>query len=392
MPISITLSPQAIGAANGGLRPLHVFGTEAMKVATTLAWTMLAVTAAGCTQNVTLGVWRPAEFDVTGINRLAVLDFDGPGDSGRTASSALVSQLWENGHYQLVNQSELGQAAPVASPQGGPPNVQAALEAARAMGVDAVLTGRVVSYDVSDDVFRSHRFEVVDDDYRDKPNNVAKNFFGVGFESNETLNREGSVSLAFRLVDARTGQIRAARQTAHSFNGQMINGEGDLPGRQSLLTDLLHECTSDVVVMLAPHREYMTASLSEPYFVKGSSDVRRGNKLASNGDWQGAERCWEAALEMDPENHAAIHNLAVARETRHDYHGAQQLLSKALKIKNAGLYAKSLKRIAAESEQYRLASLQFNTQNQAAPSGLPFTPASHRRSVADRERSPQLAQ
>jgi len=129
-----------------------------MKAAIALVWTMLAVTAAGCTQNVTLGVWRPAEFDVSGIHRLAVLDFEGPDDTGKTASAALVSQLWENGHYELVNQSQLGQAASVASPQGDPPDVQAALEAARAMGVDAVLTGQVVNYDVSDDVFRSHKF------------------------------------------------------------------------------------------------------------------------------------------------------------------------------------------------------------------------------------------
>ncbi len=363
-----------------------------MKTATTLVWTLLAVTAAGCTQNVTLGVWRPAEFDVAGIQRLAVLDFEGPGDSGKTASSALVSQLWENGHYQLVNQSQLAQAGPVASPHGGPPNVQAALEAARAMGVDAVLTGQVVSYDVSDDVFRSHRFEMVDEDYRDKAHNVADNFLGFGFESNETLNREGSVSLAFQLIDARSGQIRAARQTAHSFTGQMTNGQGGLPGRQSVLTDLLHECTRDVVEMVAPHLQYTTASLSAPYFAKGSSDVRRGNTFASNGDWQGAVRCWETALEANPENHAAMHNLAVAREAQHDYRGAHELLSGALKIKNAGLYAKSLKRVSAESEQYRLTSLQFNTHDQATPSGLPITPASHQRSVADRNRSGQLDQ
>ncbi len=363
-----------------------------MKAATTLAWAILAVTAAGCTQNVTLGVWRPAEFDVSGIQSLAVLDFEGPGNTGKSASSALVSQLWENGHYQLVNQSQLGQAGPVASADGGPPNVQAALEAARAMGVDAVLTGQVVSYDVSDDVFRSQRFEVIDEDYRDKPNNVVNNLMGIGFESNETLNRDGAVSLSFQLIDARTGQVRAARQTTHSFNGQMTNGEGILPGRQSVLTDLLDACTRDIVVMLAPHREFTTASLSTPYFSTGSSEVRRGNTLAANGDWQGAARCWEGALETNPENHAAMHNLAVAREAQHDYRGAQELLSDALKIKNAGLYAKSLKRVSGESEQYRLTSLQFNTHEQGTDSGLPTIPASHQPSIADGNRSDQLAQ
>jgi len=172
----------------------------------------------------------------------------------------------------------------------------------------------------------------------------------------------------------------------------MINGQGNLPARQRLLTELLHECARDVVVMLAPHREQVAVSLSAPYFAKGSTEVRRGNTLASNGDWRGAVQSWEIALETNPENHAAIHNLAVAREAQHDYAGAQELLRRALRIKNEGLYAKSLKRVASEGERYRLASLQFNRPGQATASATPITPASHQRSVADRDRSSQLGE
>jgi hypothetical protein len=51
-------------------------------------------------------VWQPAASDVSGIQRLAVLQFKGEGTSGDVARSALVSMFWNTSFYTLVDPSQ----------------------------------------------------------------------------------------------------------------------------------------------------------------------------------------------------------------------------------------------------------------------------------------------
>lgn len=98
-------------------------------------------------------VWRPAELDVQGIERLAILDFDGPGDSGKIVRASLVANFWDNRYYTLVDQADCQRVRPIFLPNGQP-DVAAAVDAARQIGLDAVLTGQVVSYSLDDDKSR----------------------------------------------------------------------------------------------------------------------------------------------------------------------------------------------------------------------------------------------
>src|SRR5262245_35966407 len=108
---------------------------------------LIALATAGCAPRARMMVLRPAELDVAGIGRLAVVDFDGSGETGKIARSVLVTHLSENRHFALVDQAELARVQPAAFVSQYPEE-GAIVAAARDSGVDAILTGQVVSYNV----------------------------------------------------------------------------------------------------------------------------------------------------------------------------------------------------------------------------------------------------
>jgi tetratricopeptide (TPR) repeat protein len=240
--------------------------------------------------------------------------------------------------------------------------VTAAIEAARAIGVDAVLCGQVVSYNVVDDLQTDHHVELGGSSSKNAKTGESSSGVGFGLDSTQTLTREASVSLAVKLIDVRTGELRAARQFAHTFHGQRVNGQGELPTREAILTKLLNECSQDAIRMIAPHYVPQQVTLARQYYGKGLSDVRAGNKLAVQGKWPDAVRHWEAAVRENPQNHAAEFNLAVAAEARQDFPAARQHVEAAIKSYAATEYQKAKARINRGEQQYQAALAQAQSR------------------------------
>ena len=313
---------------------------------------LLAVISTGCTATAPITVFRPAEFDTSGVRTITVLDFDGPDGSGKIARSELTAQLWSNKHFEIVDQSQLTRVAVAGYVAGhGPPDVSAALEAARRVGIDAILTGQVISYGVVDDVHRSQRFEFVNASAEAKKKQKKQHALGIGFENNETVNREAAVSLGFRLIDVKTGRTIAADTTSHNFTGQVTADAGLLPGREALLTELLGRCVRDTLQRLAPHRQTIKVRLASPAFGTGSKDVRRGNSMAKRSRWPLAMDYWQSVLNSNPDNHAALHNLAIGHEAQHNYPRSLDLLDQALRLDSDDLYLESRRRVESELVQ-----------------------------------------
>jgi hypothetical protein len=205
----------------------------------------------------------------------------------------------------------------------GSPDVAAAIVAARLAGIDGVLVGQVVAYAVHDDLRQDNHLEVA--------NSAAKNdsaSAAITSDSKLTLTREGTVTLAFKLIDARSGEIRVARQASHFFQGRMVNGQGQLPSRERVLADLLQQCARDIVALLAPHEEEVKAVLAGEWYIgPGMADLRRGNEAAVEGKWKEASAAWQSALDANPRNQPARVNLAIAARARRDYAAARSHLA-----------------------------------------------------------------
>ena len=318
-------------------------------------------------------VWRPAELDVAGIGRIAVVDFQGEGDTGAIARSAVLSQLVENRHYTLVDQTELARVQPAAFTQGLPPEA-AAIEAARHAGVDAILTGQVVSYSAEDNIQQDHHISIGGAGAVVSSGSKAAGF-GIGVDTNTLHERDASVSLAFKLIDARTGEIRDARQVSHSYEARVVNGQGEMPGRERILSDLLRKCSNDVVAAVAPHRVPVQVVLARQYWGNGLNALRNGNALAKSGDWAGAEAAWQEALKENPQNHAAHHNLALACEARGDFDGALKHIVSAKKHYAATLYHQTHDRLSAERRDHTAAQTQIASRPRMLPPTNSLVPA-----------------
>ena len=268
-----------------------------MRARNLILFAFTALLLSGCAPHAKLLVWRPAAEEIQGVNKLVILDLDGEEPYGRIARGALEAQFAENRHYTLVDPAVLGPARSIKNGEGTT-DVSAALAAAKSAGVDAILTGQVVSYKVDDAEQRDSHVSFGESTGKGK--GASFSAFGIGIDNNHTITREASVSLTVKLLDVQSQQVIAVRESSHHVVAQQVNGEGALPARERVLTELLTACAKDVVALIAPHYVPADVTLAWQYYGNGTDDVSRGNELAKQGDWAGAAASWEAALKLNP--------------------------------------------------------------------------------------------
>lgn len=311
----------------------------------------------GCAQTAVVQCWEPAEIDVTGVNRIVVADFTG--EQGEAISAALSASLWENEFYTVVDRSELKPGIRTAS-FSERPTIQEVLSRAQAAGIDGVILGSVIEHRCDDQILGSTDLNLFQDEA--DQDGVTTRSNGLTVESNEILLREGTVTIAFRLVDSETGEIRASQQISRHYSGRMENGEGTLPTSGEVLEKLRNQCVNDVVQMLAPHEMSCEIKLATcDFWSKGARDVKIALELASKGDWEGAERHWHEALTKNPENHAAMFNLSIAAARRQEYDIAEQYVLDALRLEHKKCYTQGLETI----RERRTAWMRANDQRDA---------------------------
>lgn len=287
---------------------------------------VLALVAGGCAPQARVMVLRPAQIDIAGIGRLAVVDFVGQGETGRQARAAIAARLAESRHYALVDQAELSRVQPAAF-AGPQPDDGGVIQAARQAEVDGVLTGQVVAYNAGQD---------------------------------STLTNPPTVTLAVKLLDVRTGEVRDARQITRTYRGR------EVPDRQATLQDLMNGCAAETAALITPHFDAVEVDLARQYWGNGLTAVRRGNALARDGQWDQAAVAWQAALDDNPQNHAALHNLAIAAFARGDHAQAMAQLDKAIGIFADATYQANRKLLAAQQRLAQAALAQSSSRPRIA--------------------------
>jgi tetratricopeptide (TPR) repeat protein len=69
-----------------------------------------------------------------------------------------------------------------------------------------------------------------------------------------------------------------------------------------------------------------------------ADELRFGVEVARKGLWQEARFRFERAVLLDPENHSALNNLAIALEQQGEFDKAREAYERALKLKPNSLY------------------------------------------------------
>lgn len=318
---------------------------------------IILIGVCGCAHTAEVTSWEPAEIDSDGIHRVAVINFTG--ENGTEISSALSSRLWNNDFYTLVDHSDFSSDIRPAS-YTDHPNFHSLLASANHADVDAVIVGSVIQYRCDDNVLSRTNLDLQTYSDADQRNSQSGN--SVLIETQDTLYREATVTIAFRLVDVETGEILASKQISKHYRGEMKQGENHLPEKGRILEKLTNECLDEIVHMLAPHKTTCEMKLATcDFWTKGSGKVKAGLKHASTGDWEQAEQAWQAAIEENPENHAAMYNLSIAAVRKQEFDQAEEHVLDALRYEHDSCYTAGLEKI----RERRTALSRANEQREA---------------------------
>jgi tetratricopeptide (TPR) repeat protein len=89
--------------------------------------------------------------------------------------------------------------------------------------------------------------------------------------------------------------------------------------------------------------------------------------LAHDGKWDQATDAWQSALDDNPQNHAALHNLAIAALARGNHAQAATQLDKAIGIYADATYQRNRKLLAAQRQLAQTALAQSGSRPRMAP-------------------------
>lgn len=303
---------------------------------------------------VTVRHWQPAAFDVAGMHRIAVVDFRG--DHGPEVAAALKDRISNNRFYALVDQSDM--APPVHAACALTASDDQWLCCARERGVDGVIIGEVREYRCDDRVVAGGDASGGPEDEAPAEHDRAR--WQAGLRRPEQIHRDAVVTVAFRLVDAQTGEVRAAREASHRFHGEE-SAAADLPSRSEVLAGLTRQCLDEFVEMLAPHQVSGELPLAcTRWFCRTRQEVRTGNRHALSGDWDAARDAWQAALDQNADCDAALYNLALDAARRHLYGEAEDLAMRAIRVRHTDRYAQGLEQIRQFRTSYEAVEQQRN--------------------------------
>ena len=158
-----------------------------------------------------------------------------------------------------------------------------------------------------------------------------------------------TISVEYLLIDTHTEQIRLSKTVTHSRSG-----EDDVLGQsqqKELLATVLSLCVNDVAQSIAPIATDLEIELARAGW--GAPDgVAAGSRAAANGNWDEAERHWNDAVAQAPDCHAALFNLGVASEARHDFAQAQHYYQSAQTKQGGSKYDQAVSRTRTAAANY----------------------------------------
>ena len=288
----------------------------------------MAVMASGCAHFAKIPTWHPTSAHVEGVQTVAVLPFEG--EWGTRVAEEVSDAFSNSGAYTIVSASSLPLIRTVSSSDGELPLDQI-LAAARQADIDAILVGTI--------------------DSQDAPEGGDSR----SLRSAKPAGPDSSMTLTYRLIDTRTGEILSQNQVVCLESDSKSKAQREGHASQTLI----QRCGHEVVSQLTPQPGDCSIALATgSWMERGGFWVRRGVRAAEKGEWDEATRAWETALEKAPENHAAIFNLALASASKQKFAKAEELALEAIRIQHSDCYEKGLAQIREQRSQFENASQQ----------------------------------
>jgi len=264
--------------------------------------------AMGCKMTAPMHVWKAAQVPKAGAVRVAVAPIGGKTDATERLLNAMErAQPQPNPMIAAVYPRELSQIGGIQLVSfDNQPNDMATLSSARRAGLDYILQGNIVDADLDippPDPNEKRRFRL--------------------FKPKEKIEH---ITVHWSIVDVSSGQriyektLSMNRKEAEKLYPDLAFHTQGGDGR------VLMASARQSWGFVAPTTEPIQVTLDLPWVMRGSSQVRKGNGFARQGNWEMAEREWQEVAEQHPWNLAAWKNLSYSAVAREDFQLARDRL------------------------------------------------------------------
>lgn len=275
-----------------------------------------------CAPSITVRRAIPAKYNISGIKRIAVVPFTYVATYHEEGSvqipKVIESALYEDNFFEVVEPPLLPN--PVMDAQISSDIIR---ELGRASGADAVITGKVMAFQVGrteDEVAVEKEVETGEYRIEEYEENGIKKYRKIPvtkrvIEYEPLLLKEADVSFYIDLISARDAKI--LNHIYYSKLGEeKAQGEDNIEKLASdgdMLENILGALSAQVLRDLIPHE------VSERLSFKNDKPCRDGIKAAKKGRWKDAINSWNEILAADDISHCAVYNLGLAYEVKQDY-------------------------------------------------------------------------
>ncbi len=279
-----------------------------------------------------------ANLSIPAASRLAVADFqDAAGRGiGPAIGNVLVSHLATQGFYQMVErdriQAVMREHAFNLTGAVDPATVR---ELGGLLGVDAIVTGEVLSYGVE----TTRRTEMVEKKegtgqyeeverkniFTGKKYKVKEEVMKTVLVPEQRTVKSGGVSISYRMIDIASGQVVVSKTNSAS---ESKSYKDKIPSDSEILSKLLDKVTTEFVSDISPHY----VSVAKRLLPSKADPKGMGAAYARQGEWQRAAEIWERGAVASPNDPALRHNIGVAREAQGKIEQAEAAYNSALAI------------------------------------------------------------
>ena len=265
---------------------------------------------AGCHMTAPMHTWKASEVSKSGPVRIAVAPIGGKTEAAERLQKVMrLAQPQPNPLVAALYPNELEQVGGIQLVSyDNQPNEMATLSAARRAGMDYILQGHIIH-----------------DDLEIPPPDPRKSRFRI-FKPTEKVE---SLAVHWVVTDVNNG-LKVKERTFAIDRVQAEKRYPDLtmhtPGGDGRV---LMASARQSWSLVAPTNEPVNAVLDLPWFMRGSSQVRKGNGYARQGRWDLAEVEWQEAASLHPWNTAAWTNLSLAAVAKEDFQLSRDRLKHA---------------------------------------------------------------
>ncbi|MBU1356297.1 MAG: hypothetical protein KJ620_06985 [Candidatus Edwardsbacteria bacterium] len=276
-----------------------------------------------------------ANLQIPAVTRLAVVDFDDPTHRslGPAVGNVLVSQLNTQGFYQIMERGKIQSVMKEhAFNMTGAVDPGTIKELGAILGVDAIITGEIISYNVETNrrtemvkkKTGTGRYEEVEktNPFTKKKYKVKEEIMKTVLVPEERTSKSGTVSINYRMVDIASGKVAVSKTQSSSSQRSY---KDNIPGDEQILSGLLNAVTESFVKDISPHYILVAKRL-----IKSKADPKQmGAAYAKQGEWKRAAEIWERLSIGNQKDPALWHNLGVAYEAMGEVEKAELTYNKA---------------------------------------------------------------